>query len=93
MTISSRSVVKAIKQQVSCDLSGEVVILNLQNGVYYGLNAVGARIWSLLETPRTVRDIQTALLDEYDIDSRACEEQVSSLLNDLAAHGLIEVAA
>jgi hypothetical protein len=93
MNISTRSIVTAVKNQVSCDLSGEVVILNLDDGVYYGLNAVGARIWSMLETPQTVGAIHTALLAEYDVDSRECEEQVSTLLADLAAHGLIEVSS
>jgi hypothetical protein len=91
MPISSASIVASVKDQVSCDLAGEVVILNLANGVYYGLNAVGARIWSWLEEPRSVEEIQKALLEEYDIDPLVCETQLLALLNDLAANGLVDV--
>jgi len=91
--ISNASVVSAVTHQVSCDLAGEVVILNLQDGVYYGLNAVGARIWSLLEEPRSVEQINAALLSEYAIDRATCEQQVRAVLNDLAAHGLVEIEA
>jgi hypothetical protein len=91
--IVNTSIVRAVAHQVSCDLAGEVVILNLQDGVYYGLNAVGARIWGLLEQPRSVEEIHAVLLEEYDIDAAVCEKQVAAVLNDLAAHGLVEVGA
>jgi len=93
LLISNASIVAAVSHQVSSDLAGEVVILNLQDGVYYGLNAVGARIWSLLVQPRSVGQIQAVLLEEYNIEPAICEQQVVSVLNDLAAHGLIEVKA
>jgi hypothetical protein len=93
LSISDASVVRAAKHQVSCDLSGEVVILNLKDGVYYGLNPVGSRIWTLLEEPRSVGELRTVLLDEYDIEPDVCWQQLSSLLNDLAIHGLLEVGA
>ena len=51
-TISDRSVVVATKDQVSCDLAGEAAILNIKSGVYYGLDPVGARIWTLMQEPR-----------------------------------------
>ena len=84
------SLVCALEHSVSCDLGGEAVILNLQNGVYYGLSDVGARIWSLIEKPCPLEDILEALLKEYDVDSHTCEGQTRALLGDLAANGLIE---
>jgi hypothetical protein len=91
MRISNRSVIATVKHQVSCDLAGEVVILNMKDGFYYGLNGVGARIWSLLEEPRRVADIQETLLDEYEVDPQVCETHLMALLKDLAAHGLVEI--
>jgi hypothetical protein len=91
MTISSSTVIASVKHQVSCDLAGEVVILDMKDGIYYGLNAVGARIWTLLEEPRSVAEIHQTLLDEYDIDPDVCETQLLTLLTDLAAHGLVEI--
>jgi hypothetical protein len=91
MPLSHASIVATVKHQVSCDLSGEVVILNLENGVYYGLNAVGARIWQMLEEPRSVEQIHRFLLEEYDIDPHICETQLFALLHDLASSGLVEV--
>ena len=49
--VSGSSIVVVSKEQVSADLAGESVVLHLKNGVYYGLDAVGTRIWALINTP------------------------------------------
>jgi hypothetical protein len=91
VAISTSSIVVAVKHQVSCDLSDEVVILNLQDSVYYGLNAVAARVWNLIQEPCAVEEIRRSLVEEYEVDPHDCELQVQELLNDLAGRGLIEV--
>ncbi len=48
-TISLESVAVASSDQISSDLLGEAVILDLKQGVYHGLDATGARIWNLLQ--------------------------------------------
>jgi len=89
--VSGQSTVVAAKDQVSCDLAGEAAILNLESGAYYGLDAVGARVWHLLQEPRTVQDIRETLLMEYEVEADRCERDLLALLQDLAAAGLIEV--
>jgi hypothetical protein len=88
--ISTSSVVVAAKDQVSSDLGDEVVILNLTNGVYYGLGPIGARIWDLIQEPKAVNEIQDALLDEYEVDIERCERDLLALLEELVAENLVE---
>ena len=89
--ISIGSVVVAAKDQVSSDLGEEVVILNLKNGVYYGLDEVGARIWGLIQEPKAVEEIRDVLLDEYEVEVERCERDLLALLEELVADGLVEV--
>jgi len=89
--ISCGSVVVGAKDQVSCDLNGEAAILNLKDGMYYGLNEVGARIWSLLSEPITVNRIRDQLEREYDVERDRCEKDLVTLLSQLQDAGLIEV--
>lgn len=91
MSISDRSVVVVAKDQVSCDLAGEAAILNVKNGVYYGLDPVGARIWSLIQEPRVVAEIQNTITSEYDVDPERARLDLVGLLEKLLAEGLIEV--
>jgi hypothetical protein len=89
--ISDRSIVVAAKDQVSCDLAGEAAILNIKNGIYYGLDPVGARIWSLMQEPRVVSEIQNTIAGEYDVEPERCARDLVGLLEKLLAEGLIEV--
>ncbi|NDJ21572.1 lasso peptide biosynthesis PqqD family chaperone [Nostoc sp. B(2019)] len=85
------SKVVAAKNQIFSELQGEAVILDINSGVYYGLNQVGASIWNLIQAPKTVKEIRDALLTEYEVDSQACETDILVLLEDLATKGLIEI--
>jgi Coenzyme PQQ synthesis protein D (PqqD) len=89
--VSGCSTVVAAEGQISCDLAGEAAILSLTSGVYYSLDPVGARVWNLIQRPRTVHDIRDMLLQEYDVEAERCERDLLALLRELAAEGLIEV--
>jgi len=90
-SISTNTKIVVTKDQVSCDLSGEAAILNLKSGVYFGLNTVGASIWKLIQEPRSVKEIQDAIQEEYDVEPDQCEHDVMELLQELSTHGLIEI--
>ena len=83
--------VVAAKDQISRDLDGEAVILNLKSGTYYGVNELGARIWQLVQEPMSVKHIRDTLLREYDVEADQCERELLALLRELADNGLIEV--
>ena len=93
MNPSIDSIVSAAREQVSSELGGEVVILNLNAGVYHGLEATGARVWQLIQQPRKVCEIRDLLIEEYDVEADRCERDLLELLEDLANHGLLEVHA
>jgi hypothetical protein len=88
--ISASATVVTAKDKISADLADETVILDLTSGTYYGLDALGTRIWSSIQEPRTVSDVRDVLLDEYEVDPDRCERELVAFLRDLAAQGLIE---
>jgi hypothetical protein len=89
--LSVHSIVVAASEQVSCPLGEESAILNLKNSMYYGMNPVGTRIWTLLKEPRSVQQLRDALLNEYDVDATLCERDLLDLLGKMKSEGLIEV--
>jgi hypothetical protein len=89
--VSETCLVVAARDQVSSDLADEAVILNLKSGVYYGLNSVGARIWNLVQHPKTIHEIRDVLVDEYDVDPDLCKRDLQTLLQDLEAAGLVQI--
>ena len=89
--LSVHSIVVAASEQVSCPLGEESAILNLKNSMYYGMNPVGTRIWTLLKEPRSVEQLRDVLLNEYDVDATLCERDLLDLLGKMKSEGLIEV--
>ena len=83
--------VTATKRQVACTLEGEAVILHLEDGVYYGLNEVGTRVWQLVQVPRNVEQIVHALVEEFDVQPERCQKDVGAIIAELAARGLVTV--
>ena len=89
-TINEISVVYVNEEHIAGELlDGEIVILNKNDSVYYGLNEVGGRIWQLIGEPQKVADLIDLLVEEYDVDQAKCTSEVLALLNDMADKGLI----
>lgn len=90
--ITARSVVAVAEGAVSCDLSGEAVILHLTTGVYFGLDPVGAEVWHLIQQPHSVDQICAGLMSKYDVDRDRCQASVIRLLERMAEHGLVQIS-
>jgi Coenzyme PQQ synthesis protein D (PqqD) len=90
-SLSANSIVVMAAEQVSCPLGEESAILNLKNSVYYGLDPVGARVWTLLQEPRSVGELRDTLLSEYEVEAGRCEDDLLALLEKMRSEGLIEV--
>jgi len=87
------AVVSAQPNATSCEVAGETVILDAASGQYFALDPVGTVIWKHLQAPCTVSSLCEMLLREYDVASERCEADVTALLHELAAKGLIRIEA
>ena len=70
-------------------IDNEAVILDLESGVYYSLNEVGATIWSLCDGNRSIKGITTAICEEFEVEKEMAEKDILELLNDLTREGLV----
>lgn len=75
---------------VSADLDGEAVLLNIETGVYFGLDQLGTEIWKGIEDGEGEDDIFARLLKEYDVEPGRLRGDLSDFLRQLAQKGLIE---
>ena len=74
---------------LSTNIDGELVALDVTKGVCYGLNRMGTRIWELIETPRSARQVADILVSEFDVAPDVCLDETLSLLRELAAAELV----
>ena len=74
------------------EVGGETVLLDLESEHYFGLDAVGTRIWGLLGEGASVGAVVDTLLQEYEVERETLEADVAALLSRLAEAGLIRFA-
>lgn len=64
------------------------VVLN-EDLTYLGLDEVAQRVWDLLDRPRTVAELVSALTAEYDVSDADCLRDVAPFLQALEQHKLV----
>jgi coenzyme PQQ synthesis protein D (PqqD) len=70
-------------------LDREAVLLNLENGVYYGLNRVGTAVWDMLKEEQPLEAVLTAVCDRYDVSEDVARADVAALVSQLREEGLV----
>ena len=83
------STITLSKEVISQEVSGETVLLDLQSEHYFGLDAIGTRIWQLLQQHGNLQQVFDIMLEEYDVDEKQLEQDLNDLLNKLLAEDLI----
>ncbi|WP_321422026.1 PqqD family protein [uncultured Methanobacterium sp.] len=91
MELSGSTVVTVNNDYVYCKVEDEMVLLGMEDGIYYGLNPVGAFIWEQIKEPKTIDQIRDAILDEYNVEKDECERDLLELLKELTENGMVEV--
>ncbi len=82
-------VITVSEQVISQEVSGETVILDLASENYFGLDAVGTRIWHLIREGADLRTIYNILLDEYEVAEAQLQADLEILLTEACGRGLI----
>ena len=78
MTITLDSMMQRSPAMIFTDLEDIVVMMDADEGKYYELDAIGARIWTLLERPRSVAEMCEVLVEEYDVTPDPTRYRVGS---------------
>ena len=73
-------------------IAGEAVILSLDTKVLRGLNAVGSRVWDLIDGRRSVEDIVGVIVAEFDVTQPQAAADVGAFLRELVDKGLVAPA-
>lgn len=89
--ISLDSAIRIHEDVVFRELDGEAVILQLQSGVYFGLDPVGTRLWQMLEVHGNLRRTAEEAMKEFDTTQEVIERDLLSLAAELEARQLVTI--
>ena len=71
----------------------EIVMMNIENGDYLGINRVGTDLWEKLTQPRPVKALIDEMKAEYNVDPVECEKQCYAFIRQMIAENMILVNA
>ena len=77
----------------SREVDGETIILDMERGVYCGLDGVGAHFFNLIKKKQSIHDAIDILFSEYDVKRPVLEEDIRQLIDELLSKSLIQVSA
>lgn len=75
---------------VASEVNGEVVVLSIELGHFFHLNATGSRIWNLLDAPMTVAALSATLSERFTVGVEECRRDVTEFVEGMLEKGLLE---
>ena len=82
----------ASSQVVACDLAEGAALLDLSSNIYYSLNEVGTEVWSGLESPCRVSELEAKVRSKFDVGNADVERDILEMLIDMNRAGLISIS-
>ncbi|MCL4672321.1 MAG: lasso peptide biosynthesis PqqD family chaperone [Sphingomonadaceae bacterium] len=76
---------------LAVEMDGDLVMMSIERGEYYGVGEVGTRIWELIERPQTLAELVAALCSEFEIGEAQCRSDIVAFLGELESNGLVVV--
>lgn len=89
--LTSVSVVQRNPKLIANQMDGEIVMMSIDNGEYYGLDEIGSRIWELIENPVSINHLIESLTEEFEVSTEDCLHDTLEFLEDLLEKDLLLV--
>jgi hypothetical protein len=91
--ISLNDLITINPEILSTELEGQVVMMHIDSGAYYNLDAIGSAIWQKLQSPIQIATLCQELKAEYRDPNNLIEQDVLRLLTQFAERNLIQFCA
>ena len=89
--LTQETIIRRSDALLSTSLGDDVVMMDVEQGAYYGLEAVAARIWALTEQPLSVGSLCERLVTEYQISPEQCQQEVLAFLGELLNQHVVQI--
>jgi len=74
------------------DIEEELIILNIKDENYLGLDKVGTRFWNILISSKSVKEAYKKILDEYEVEPDTLKKDLNNFISELAKNGLVIIS-
>jgi len=87
--IADAAIVSRSPSILTAEVDGEIVMMSIEQGRYFGLDHIGSDIWKRIEPPCTFATLIDGLAADYEADRTTIVTEVQSLLDHMAKHDIV----
>ena len=87
----SKRIARVSPSTLCRQVQGESVLLQLDNGEYFGLDAVATRVWQLIVEKGDLKEVEALMLQEFDVDPAVLSADLARVVDEFLAKNLIEI--
>ena len=77
---------------VAAEMDGDLVMMSIDRGEYYGVSGVGPRVWELLEEPISIDALTNKICSEFEVEEARCREDMVQFVTQMSEMGLVQMA-
>jgi hypothetical protein len=92
MGFTGEAMIAQSGKALSTMVDGEAVLIGIETGHYYGLDAVGTAIWNRIEQPCSFDDLCAGLAEEFDGDPGMIADETRTFLTQLIERELVSTS-
>ncbi len=90
--IADTTIISRSPAVLTAEVDGEVVMMSIEQGQYFGLDDIGSDIWKRLDPPCAFADLVDRLAADYDADRASIAADVRALLETMAERDVVRLA-
>ena len=73
---------------IAANMRGEIVMLSVSTGKYFGLSGIGQIIWDRMAEPIALDEMVKSICLSHNVDEATCSKDCKAFLDDLVRQGL-----
>ncbi len=77
------------EQVIFRQMGDEMVLLDLESGLYFGVDGVGQRIWETFVEGRNLEEAVAVVVAEYEVEAAQAQADVIAFVRNLVDRGLL----
>lgn len=89
MTVALHDQLRIPEEVLTSKVGEEMILLNLQTGMYHSLDPVATRFLELLQHTSHLDEVHQALLQEFDVPTSRLENDLIKLSQEMLTRGLL----
>ena len=80
---------EASSSVVTREIGGEMMLMDLESGTYFGLDAIGGRAWQAIEGGQTIEELCAQIEKDFEVAPEQLREDMLSLARKLLENKLV----